>query len=65
MNYPVLKAFAIDLATTVVTVAVTWATVPDNLASAGISDMLIPAVVGLAGAALVALRRYRIIKASE
>lgn len=64
IDYPVLKAFVIDLATTIVTLAVTWFTVPENLAAAGFGDFLVPIVVALAGAALVALRRYRIIKAA-
>lgn len=62
VNYPVLKAFFIDLATTIITVAVTYLTIPDNVANLGIGDYLVPIVVALAGAALVALRRYNIVK---
>lgn len=62
VNYPVLKAFVIDLATTLITVALTWITLPDNLAKAGVSDAIIPIVVGLAGAGLVAWRRFVITK---
>ena len=64
INFPVLKAFVIDLATTAVTLAVTWMTIPDNLSQAGVSDFVAPVVAALAGAALVALRRYNIVKNS-
>lgn len=62
VNYPVLKAFFIDLATTIVTVAVTYLTIPDNVSNLGFGDYLVPIIVALAGAALVALRRYNIVK---
>lgn len=65
VNYPVLKAFFIDLATTIVTVAVTYLTIPDNVAKLGIGDYLVPIIVALAGAALVALRRYNIVKKEQ
>ncbi len=64
IDFPVLKAFLIDLATTAITLAVTWMTIPDNLSQAGVSDFIAPVVAALAGAALVALRRYNIIKNS-
>jgi len=62
VDYAVLKAFVIDLATTVATIVALWLTVPDNVATMGIGDVFVPVVVGLAGAGLVALRRFRIDK---
>ena len=62
VNYPVLKAFIIDLATTVITLVATFLTIPDNVSSLGFSDYLVPIIVALAGAGVVALRRYNIIK---
>jgi hypothetical protein len=64
VNYPVLKAFVIDLVTTVITLVVTFLTIPDNVAKLGFSDFIVPIIVALAGAGLVALRRYNIIKSS-
>jgi hypothetical protein len=61
VNYPVLKAFVFDLLTTVATLVVGYLTIPDNVAKMGFSDVLIPVIVGIAGAALIALRRYHII----
>jgi hypothetical protein len=58
ISFPVTKAFFIDLATTAVTVIITFLTIPDNLAKAGLGDAVIPVVAALAGAALVAWRRY-------
>jgi hypothetical protein len=60
MNVTVLKAFIYDLATTVATLVAVWLTVPDNVSAIGVGDALVPIVVGLAGAGLLALRRYRI-----
>ena len=62
VDYAVLKAFVIDLATTVATIVALWLTVPDNVTTMGIGEALVPVVVGLAGAGLVALRRFRIDK---
>ena len=60
INVLVLKAFLFDLATTAVTVVVAFLTVPDNVSKLGFGDALVPIVVGLAGAATIALRRYLI-----
>lgn len=60
IQYPVLKAFIFDFLTTAVTAVAVWLTVPDNVGKLGVSDTLIPLVVGLAGAGLIALRRYLI-----
>jgi hypothetical protein len=61
VDFPVLKAFLYDLATTVVTVVLTWLTAADHLASIGITNpTLVAFVAGLAGAALIGWRRYRI-----
>lgn len=60
VNFPVLKAFLYDLLTSVVTMAAVYLTVPENVSKMGISDAVVPIVVGLAGAAIIALRRFRI-----
>ena len=65
VNYPVLKAFVIDLATTVVTLALTWLTLPDNLTNAGLTSFAVPIVAALAGAGLVAWRRFAITKKEQ
>jgi hypothetical protein len=61
MNIPVFKAFLYDLITTVLTLVVAYLTVPENVSKLGFSDVLVPVIVGIAGAAALALRRYRII----
>ena len=58
LDVKVLKAFLYDLATTVVTLVVAYLTVPDNVTKLGFGDALVPIVVGLAGAAATAWRRY-------
>ena len=60
INVLVLKAFIFDLVTTVVTVVVAWLTIPDNVSKLGVGDTLVPLVVGIAGAAAIAARRYLI-----
>jgi hypothetical protein len=60
MNTAVFKAFIYDLATTAATIAAAWLTIPDNVSKVGVGDALVPIVVGLAGAGVLALRRYRI-----
>ena len=60
VKFPVLKAFVLDLATTVITLVVAWLSIPDNVTKLGIGDALVPVIVGLAGAAAIALRRYLI-----
>jgi hypothetical protein len=61
VNYPVLKAFIYDLLTTVATLVVGYLTIPENVSAMGFGDVIVPVIVGIAGAALIALRRYRII----
>ena len=58
MDVKVLKAFLYDLATTVVTLVVGYLTIPDNVSKLGFGDAFVPIVVGLAGAAAIAWRRY-------
>jgi hypothetical protein len=60
VNFPVLKAFVFDLLTTVVTGAAIYLTVPENVEAMGFSDTLVPIIVGVAGAAVIAVRRYLI-----
>lgn len=60
INVLVLKAFLFDLVTTAITVSAAWLTIPDNVAKLGVGDALVPIVVGIAGAAVIAARRYLI-----
>jgi len=60
INVLVLKAFLFDLVTTAITVAAAWLTIPDNVSKLGVADALVPIVVGIAGAAVIAARRYLI-----
>ena len=62
MNIAVFKAFLYDLATSVATLVALWLTVPDNVSKLGFADYLVPIIVGAAGALLLALRRYVLIK---
>ena len=62
VNFPVLKAFLFDTVTSLVTLGLAWATLPDNLAVAGVSDYLIPIVAAVAGGLLLAWRRLVITK---
>lgn len=60
VNYPVFKAFILDLVTSLLTAAAAWLAVPGNVEKIGVTDFLVPVIVGLAGAAGMALRRWRI-----
>lgn len=65
VDFPVLKAFFIDLATTVITLTLAWVAMPDNLSKAGVSSFIAPVAAALAGSALVAWRRFIITKKEE
>lgn len=60
INVLVLKAFLFDLVTTAITVAAAWLAIPDNVSKLGVGDAFVPIVVGIAGAAVIAARRYLI-----
>jgi hypothetical protein len=62
MNLHVLKAFVYDAATSITTAGAAWLTVPANVEKLGFTHFLIPVIVGLAGGAAMAIRRYRIAK---
>jgi hypothetical protein len=65
VNLPVLKAFLYDLATTVITLVVGYLSLPENVSKMGVADTIVPIIVGLAGAAGIALRRYHIIQSGK
>jgi hypothetical protein len=62
MNILVLKAFVYDLVTTALTGAALYLTVPENVSAMGFGDAIVPIIVGVAGAAVIAFRRYLIEK---
>jgi hypothetical protein len=62
MDTQVFKSFIFDLLTSIVTAGATWLTVSANVEKIGFEGYLVPVIVGLAGAVVMGLRRFNIVK---
>lgn len=64
MDMAVFKAFAYDLLTTVISLAVGWLAYAEHWEVMGLSPALAPIAAALVGALAIGLRRYKLIKSA-